>query len=262
MAEEINQKDKTSISIIIPTDSVQNKIGTITVIRKLVKAIKEQLKELDKIENVEINSENYEQIDGILIATDSLINDCYSANEFTCNKNDSFLKLIYLYQRISIRLETYKLQEVIKQVELKNDELKGKQKDLETQYDKSEEKSNNLVYNLLGFLASFSVVSAAVAAIANVKGTLNIMLIIAFAAFILLTTLIALHNFYKNDNKRETKLQDNYFLWKATGIIVIVLIILSGINYIKNNKQNIFNYIDKKVESVIEEKINNKLEEN
>lgn len=262
MDKEIKQKDETSISIIIPTDSVQNKIGTVTVIRKLVKAIKEQLKELDKIENTEINSENYEQIDGILIATDSLINDCYSANEFTCNKNDSFLKLIYLYQRISIRLETQKLQEVIKQVELKNGELKEKQKKLETQYDKSEEKSNNLVYNLLGFLASFSIVSASVAAIEKTNGTLNIMLIIAFAVFMLLTTLIGLHNFYKNDNKRDNKLQDNYFLWKATGIIIIILMILSGINYIKNNKENIFNYIDNKIESVIEEKVNNKLEEN
>ena len=38
--------------------------------------------------------------------------------------------------------------------------------------------------------------------------------------------------------------------------------ILSGINYIKNNKQKIFDYLDKKIESVIEKKVNNKLEEN
>ena len=262
MDKEIDKKNENSESIIIPTDSVQNKIGTVTVIRKLIKAIKEQLKELDKIENTEINSENYEQIDGILIATDSLINDCYSANEFTCNKNDSFLKLIYLYQRISIRLETQKLQEVIKQVELKNEELKKQQNELDIQYNESEEKNNNLVYNLLGFLASFSIVSAAVAAIEKVNGTLNIMIVIAFAVFLLLTTLIGLHNFYKGDNKRESKLQDNYFLWKATGIIIVILMILSGINCIKNNKDKIFNYLDKKIENVIEEKINNKLEEN
>ena len=132
----------------------------------------------------------------------------------------------------------------------------------EIQYNKSEEKSNNLVYNLLGFLASFSIVSAAVGAIENVNGTLNIMIVIAFAVFLLLTTLIGLHNFYKSDNKRESKLQDNYFLWKATGIIIVILMILSGINYIKNNKQKIFDYLDKKIESVIEKKVNNKLEEN
>lgn len=88
------------------------------------------------------------------------------------------------------------------------------------------------------------------------------MIVIAFAVFLLLTTLIGLHNFYKSDNKRESKLQDNYFLWKATGIIIVILMILSGINYIKNNKQKIFDYLDKKIESVIEKKVNNKLEEN
>lgn len=126
----------------------------------------------------------------------------------------------------------------------------------------AEERNNNLVYNLLGFLASFSVVSAAVAAIENVEGTLNIMLVIAFAVFLLLTTLIGLHNFYKNDNKRESKLQDNYFLWKATGIIIAILMVLSGMNCIKNNKDKIFNYLDGKIENLIEEKVNNKLQEN
>lgn len=262
MAEKIKVKDETSTSITIPTDSIQNKIGTVTVIRKLVKAIKEQLKELDKIENIEINSENYEEIDGILIATDSLINDCYSTNEFTCNKNDNFLKLIYLYQRISIKLETHKLQEVIKQVELKNDELKEKQKKLETQYDKTEEKNNNLVYNLLGFLASFSIVSAAVESISKINGTINIMIFMAFTILLLLTTLIGLHNFYKNNNKRETRLQDNYFLWKVVAVIIIILIVGLGIKTLKDNKENIFNYIDNKIENIIEEKVNSKLEKN
>lgn len=262
MARISEQREETSVSITIPTDSVQKKIVKVTVIRELVKAIREQLKELETIKNIEINSENFEQIDGILIATDSLINDCYSTNEFTCNKNDNFLKLIYLYPRILTKLETYKLRKVIKQIESKNTELNEKQRKLETRYNESEEKSNNLVYNLLGFLTSFSIISASVAAIEKINGTFNIMIVIAFAVFLLLTTLIGLHNFYKNDNKRETKLQDNYFLWKSTGIIIVVLLVLSGINYIKNNKEEIFKYVDKKIEKVIEQKVNDKVKEN
>ena len=143
----------------------------------------------------------------------------------------------------------------------KND-LQEKQNQLEIQYNKSEERNNNLIYNLLGFLASFSIVSAAVGTIEKVNGVLKIMIFITFTVFLLLTTLIGLHNFYKDDNKRESKLQDNYFLWKATGIIIVILMILSGINCIKNNKDKIFNYLDKKIESVIEEKVNNKSKEN
>lgn len=261
MAEELKIKDETSTSIKIPTDSIQKKVGTVTVIRKLVKAIKEQLKELDEIEHIEITDENYEQIAGILIATDSLINDCYSANEFTCNKNDNFLKLTYLYQRICISLETQKLQKIIKQVETKSNELKEKQNLLEEKYNNYKAESNNLVYNLLGFLTSFSIVSASVEAIKNINETINIMLFISFMILILLTTLIGLHNFYKNDNKRESKLQDNYFLWKIMLIVVIILSIVSGIKTLINNKENIFNYIDRKIENVVERKIDKKITE-
>ena len=251
MAEEIKLKGETSTSIIIPTDSIQEKIVPVTVIRKLVKAIKEQLKELEEIEKIEINIKNYEKVDGILIATDSLINDCYSTNEFTCNKNDNFLKLIYLYQRISIRLEIYKLQEVINQVELKNNELKEKQIILEETYKKSEEQSNNLVYNILGFIASFSVVSAAVVAIENINSMSGIMIFMAFTAFILLTTLIGLHNFYKRNSGRKGKLQDNYFLWKMMIVVIILLIGYRGIEYFKENRNEILEDIGRGIGQAI-----------
>ena len=78
----------------------------------------------------------------------------------------------------------------------------------------------------------------------------------------LLTTLIGLHNFYENNNKRENKLQDNYFLWKVVAAIMVLLVIISAIKTLKENKENIFNYMDNKIENVIEEKVNNKLREN
>lgn len=255
MAKNLNIKDETSTSIIIPSDSIQNKVGTVTVIRKLIKAIKEQIIELEDIEHKDITSANYERIEGILIATDSLINDCYSSNEFTCNKNDSFLKLSYIYQRLSVKLETYKLQNIVKEIEIKNAQLIKKQNELEAKYDKSKEESNNLVYNLLGFLTSFSIVSAAVETISKIESTINIMLFISFIILILLTTLIGLHNFYKNDNKRTSKLQDNYFLWKIMVVVVVGLLITSGVKTLMNNKENIFNYLDIKIEEVIERKL-------
>ena len=260
MDKILNQKDETSTSIIIPSDSMQEKILPITVIRKLVNAIKGQIPELEKIEHKDINSINYEKIEGILIATDSLINDCYSSNEFTCNKNDNFLKLSYMYQRISIKLETYKLQEIIKEVEHKNTELIGKQNELDEKYNKSEEKSSNLVYNLLGFLASFSIVSAAVSGIGQIHGMLYIMIFILFTLLVLITTLIGLHNFYIVKDKKESKLQDNYFLWKVVAGILILLCLILPIKYIKDNKEKLFNYIDKKIENVIENKVDKELE--
>lgn len=104
--------------------------------------------------------------------------------------------------------------------------------------------------------------SGVVGVVAEIKGIVQVMIFMAFTIFILLTTLIGLHNFYENNNKRETKLQDNYFLWKATLIVLIALVIVLTIKGIHNNKENILNYLDSKTENVIEQKINDKMREN
>lgn len=235
--------------------------------------INQQLNKLIEFRSYLIDESIAKELKEELDKASSMIEDVHTMGN-TNIKN--FNRLQFEYNSLNLALQKYEIEneiEILSKIsskinkdliilEEKQKDLQDKQKQLEIQYNKSEEKSNNLVYNLLGFLASFSIVSAAVAAIEKVNGTLNIMIIIAFAVFLLLTTLIGLHNFYKSDNKRESKLQDNYFLWKATGIIIVILMILSGINYIKNNKQKIFDYLDKKIESVIEKKVNNKLEEN
>lgn len=235
--------------------------------------INQQLNKLIEFRSYLIDESIAKELKEELDKASSMIEDVHTMGN-TNIKN--FNRLQFEYNSLNLALQKYEIEneiEILSKIsskinkdliilEEKQKDLQDKQKQLEIQYNKSEEKSNNLVYNLLGFLASFSIVSAAVAAIEKVNGTLNIMIIIAFAVFLLLTTLIGLHNFYKSDNKRESKLQDNYFLWKATGIIIVILMILSGINYIKNNKQKIFDYLDKKIEIVIEKKVNNKLEEN
>ena len=235
--------------------------------------INQQLNKLIEFRSYLIDESIAKELKEELDIASSMIEDVHTMGN-TNIKN--FNRLQFEYNSLNLALQKYEIEneiEILSKIsskinkdliilEEKQKDLQEKQKQLEIQYNKSEEKSNNLVYNLLGFLASFSIVSAAVGAIENVNGTLNIMIVIAFAVFLLLTTLIGLHNFYKSDNKRESKLQDNYFLWKATGIIIVILMILSGINYIKNNKQKIFDYLDKKIESVIEKKVNNKLEEN
>lgn len=238
---------------------------------EIVANINQELNKLIEFQSYLIDEGIAKKLKEELFKVSSIIEDVHAMG---ISNVKNFNRLQFEYNSLNLALQKYEIENEIKVLEKvsnkinkdliileeKQKDLQEKQNNLEKQYDKSEEKNNNLVYNLLGFLASFSIVSAAVAAIANIKGTLNIMLIISFSVFLLLTTLIGLHNFYKNDNKRETKLQDNYFLWKAMGMIVIVLMILSGINYIKDNKQNIFSYIDKKIETIIEKKVEEKMQ--
>lgn len=224
-----------------------------------------------------ITIENKENICEELETISSVIQDIHAMEE---KEPRHFNELKFEYNNVKLLYQRYEIEEEIselnqisqnisrdlitleeKQKDLKKEQeiFQNAQKQLEEQYKNAEEKNNNLVYNLLGFLTAFSIVSSVVAVVAEIEGTINIMIFMAFTILILLTTLIALHNFYKNDNKRETKLQDNYFLWKFVFSIIIILFIILGIKTITDDKENIISYLDNKVEKVVEKAFDEKL---
>ena len=75
------------------------------------------------------------------------------------------------------------------------------------------------------------------------KNIEDIMLFMAFTAFILITTLIGLNNFYKGKNETNKKLQNNYFLWKMLIFVIVSLLLYKGFIYIKDNQNEIFESI-------------------
>lgn len=221
-------------------------------INKLRSSIKTQYNEMYKSQDLEITKQNQKKIEDLVFATQDLIDNCIKDKHYSGNRDETFVNLIYVCHKLDLKLETYKLTE-------KMQELESKSKDLIEKQNNAEERNNNLVYNLLGFLTAFSIVSGVVGVVTEIKGIVQIMIFITFTILILLTTLIGLHNFYENNNKRETKLQNNYFLWKATLIVLIALVIVLTIKGIHNNKENILNYLDSKIENAIEQKINDKM---
>lgn len=206
-----------------------------------------------------ITEENKEKLERLIFATEDLISNCMENDKYSGNRDQYFINLIFICHKLSLRIETYKIEEKINELNNKSNIIDTNQKELEEKQAKTEETNNNLVYNLLGFLTSFSIVSAVVGVVAEIEGIINVMLFMTFTVLILLTTLIGLHNFYKNNNKQETKLQNNYFLWKITVVIIIILLIILGIQFIKDNKDNIYTYIDNKIENIIQQKIENKI---
>lgn len=252
-------KNKDNFNIEIPQNVKNSKVNKSIQkqehIDKLKDIIKTQYDEVCKNQEIEITEENKKEIEDLILATQDLIDNCMNDNYYSGNRDEKFVNLIYICHKLDLKLETYKLEAKIKELNYKSIELEIIQDNLNERQNKTEEQNNNLVYNLLGFLTAFSIVSASVEAISKIEGTFNIMLFMAFTILLLLTTLIGLHNFYKSNNKRETKLQNNYFLWKVVLGIIIALVILSGIKTLKDNKENIFNYIDNKIENVVEEKV-------
>lgn len=104
--------------------------------------------------------------------------------------------------------------------------------------------------------------SGVVGVVTEIKGVIQVMIFMAFTILILLTTLIGLHNFYENNNNKETKLQDNYFLWKVTLVVLSGLVVVLVAKGIYNNKEDITRYFDSKIEQIIEQKVNTKMQGN
>lgn len=255
-------KNKASFDIVVPQNIENKKENNSKKERRdaIKDAIKMQYDEVYKNQDVEINENNQREIENLILATQDLIDNCMRDVSYSGNRDEKFVNLIYICHKLDLKLETYKVTQKIDELNLKSMQLEILQDSLNDRQNKTEEQNNNLVYNLLGFLTAFSIVSAVVGVVAEISGTLNIMLFMAFTILILLTTLIALHNFYKNNNKRESKLQNNYFLWKIVAGIFVFLIITIGMKTLFDNKDKIFNYLDNKIEQVIEEKVTEKLE--
>lgn len=217
-------------------------------IKSLKDVIRKQYEEVYTKQEVEITEKNKQKIEDLILATQDLIDNTIKDSDYRGNRDQNFVNLIYICHKMDLKLETYKLEEKLKTINDTSIVIQKKQNELE-------EQNNNLVYNLLGFLTAFSIVSASIEAIGRISGTIKIMIFMAFTILLLLTTLIALNNFYKNDNRRENKFQDNYFLWKIVLVILIILFLVLGIDMIKDNKEKIFKYIDIKIENIIENKI-------
>ena len=199
-------------------------------------SVREQFEEITKYQNIEITEKNQDEVRKIVLATQDLINSSIDDNLYSGNRDEIFVNLLYVYNKLDLKLETYYLTLKMEKLNSKSDEIQQKQDKIIERQNKEEEKSNNLVYNLLGFLTAFSIVSAVIETITRIDGIINIMIFMAFTILILLTTLIALHNFYENRNKRENILQNNYFLWIIIAVILLGLII---IYVLKNNLINL-----------------------
>jgi len=251
MSIVINLKNKEEINSTIPTSISKKRAVNNT----LKKSIKEKLEELRFYENNNVT--NLENIKDVLLSTKDLIDGCCTSEEFRCNKSEEFSILTYKYHSIYLKYETWKTNKKLNEAIEKQKMLEEIQKKLEKTQEKLEKQNNNIVYNILAFIASFSIVSGAVTAFEKVSSIEDILIFMSFTSFIIVTTLIVLDNFYRGSNENGIKLKNNYFLWKIIIIIIIVLLAYKSVNYIKVNQNEIFESIGRGIESVRMEGKNN-----
>ena len=240
----MKKENKFEIEIVPKQCNKNKKSNNIQPIKEIVKL---QYDTISLIQDEKITKDNFDTIEKLSLSTEDVIRNCMTDSEYSGNRDENFVNLTFLCHKLLLRIETYKIEEKIRELDKKSNEIDKKSKQLEKKQENLEEQSNNLIYNILSFIVSFSIVSAAVEAIANIKGTLNIILFMTFCVFLVITTLIGMNNFSKS-NKKEKGLNNNYFLWKLLFFIIIILGIICGVKYIKNNPEQYKNLINLKIE--------------
>lgn len=191
----------------------------------LDKAIRDLNGKLSNIQNEGIKNTPNEQIEEILAAVNDIIVGNDTMSEEKCNESQNKIELIYRNQKVSLEYET-------KIINQEMNEVKEHLKTIEKEQEMIEQKNNNLIYHILSFIASFSIVSAAVAAIDKMESILSIVLFMLFDILLLLTTLIGLHNFYISKDGMKMDLNNNYFLWIIVFFIMIFLFIILTAKYL------------------------------
>ncbi len=157
------------MKITVPDIEQSSKMPKNKRVKELREEVKLQYEEIYKIQYDDIDDNNKQSIEDLILATEDLINNCMKDSLYAGNRDQNFLNATFICNKLSLKLETYKLTNKIEELDKKNEKLEKKQKSIEEKFEQEEEKSNNLVFNILGFIASFSIVSAAVTAISNIN---------------------------------------------------------------------------------------------
>lgn len=150
----------------------------------IIANIREEVDKLSELKNKLIDQDNLEEIKDELTKASSIIEEIHSM-EYTNVKY--FSKLQFVYNSLNLATQKYEIEqemeilsqvsrqinrditiveEKMKDIQKKQKELDDKSVKLEQQTEKAEERNNNLVYNLLGFLTAFSIVSGVVGVVA------------------------------------------------------------------------------------------------
>ena len=76
--------------------------------------IKEILNEIIKMQSEEITEANEKETKEILGKADLIITECHSTKRFHIQKNDRFNRLVYEYQRLNLKYESYQISKKIR----------------------------------------------------------------------------------------------------------------------------------------------------
>lgn len=205
-----SQKKVKKLKLELPTNN-ENNNGLKTKkhqdnISKFKKAIKYQCTEIRKIIDKDITDSNYSEMEVWVNSSQDLIENCTEDAIFIENKDRNFIDLQYLYNKLSLKLETYKL---MREINLN----KKKEQETEKQLENLQKDMKSITTTIVAIILAISIIPTA---ISGIQG-MNKNYILPFISSIILFGMIMItftYNIYQDKIKKST-------IW----IIVITLII-------------------------------------
>ena len=75
---------------------------------ELKSSIRTQYDEIYKNQELDITNKNQKEIEGLILATQDLIDNCIKDVYYSGNRDEVFVNLIYICHKLDLKLETYK----------------------------------------------------------------------------------------------------------------------------------------------------------
>ncbi len=100
----------------IPNEVQENQIEKSNIIRQFNANIKEILEEILKVQSENIDNKNENHIKELIGKADLIITECHTTKIFNTNKNEQFNRLVYEFQRLNLKYESYQINQQIKSV--------------------------------------------------------------------------------------------------------------------------------------------------
>lgn len=244
-----SQKKVNKLELKLPTNNENNNglkpQNNQDYINTFKEAIKYQCMEIRKIIDEDITDNNYSEIEVLVNSSQDLIENCTTDAIFNGNKDRNFIDLQYLFNKLSLKLETYKL---MKEINLN----KKKEQETEKNLENLQKDMKSITTTIVAIILAISIIPTAISGIQD----MDKIYILPFVSSIIFFGMIMItftYSIYQDEIKKSTcciiiaTLIITIGLWLST---IFLNLDLKTKKELKNNEIN--NIINEEVTENIE----------
>lgn len=132
--------------------------------------IKAILGEIIKMQSEVITDKNEKEIKEIIGKADLIITECHSTRKFQIQKNAKFNRLVYEYQRLNLKYESYQISKKIKKTMNRAAMLEKESANRAKQLEDIKNEQKSIITTIISIVLAISIIPTAIAGIEHIDG--------------------------------------------------------------------------------------------